>query len=359
VRIGLVLYGSLGTQSGGFLYDRMMVEHLEQQGDHVEVVSLPWVPYSLGLGMNLSRSILPRLASVRPDLLLQDELAHPSLFFLNRRAKPLLDCPFIAIVHHLKCFEARPAWQNRLYGRIEQAYLRSMDGFILNSRDTRRSVFSLTGEGKPALVAYPGGDRFSARISQDEVSARSSAEGPFRIVFLANITPRKELHTLVTGLSGLAEKAWELLVVGSEETDASYVRSVKEQIEMAGIQQQVSFLGRVPDGKVAEILARSHLMAVPSSMEGFGIVYLEAMGFGLPVIASRVGGAGEIVCHGGNGFLVDPGDAGAVARHVRDLMGDRERLHTMSVAALRTFCSQPTWQQTGAEIHTFLHSFGT
>ena len=357
MRIGLVLYGNLGMQSGGFIYDRMMVEHLEQRGDDVEVISLPWVAYGLGLSMNLARSILRRLTHVCPDLMLQDELAHPSLFLLNRRAKPLLNCPFIAIVHHLKCCEARPAWQNHLCRRIEGVYLRSMDGFILNSRDTERSVASLTDEEKPALIAYPGGDRFSAGISREEVSARSFAEGPFRIVFLANITPRKELHTLVAGLSLLSEKTWELLVVGSEETDGSYVRSVKQQVQRASLQPQVTFLGRVTDGEVAKILAKSHLLAVPSSHEGFGIVYLEAMGFGLPVIASNAGGAREIVSHGVNGFLVNPGNPRALAQHVHDLIRDRERLCTMSLAALRTFFSRPTWAQTGANIHSFLHSF--
>ncbi|MCG6537511.1 MAG: glycosyltransferase family 1 protein, partial [Syntrophales bacterium LBB04] len=135
MRIGLVLYGSLDVQSGGFLYDRMMVEYLEEQGDRVDVINLPWVPYSRGLMSNLSRAISRRLAQVSMDLLLQDELAHPSLFFLNRQVKPLLNCPFIAIVHHLKSSEARPAWQNRLYRHVEKEYLRPVDAFIFNSHD--------------------------------------------------------------------------------------------------------------------------------------------------------------------------------------------------------------------------------
>jgi glycosyltransferase involved in cell wall biosynthesis len=357
VRIGLVLYGNLAMQSGGFLYDRLMVKCLQERGDDVEVISLPWVPYGQGLRMNLSRATQHRLTHVCPDLLLQDELAHPSLFFLNRRVKPMLNCPFIAIVHHLKSSEARPAWQNRLYRRVEKAYLRSMDGFIFNSRHTQRSVAYLIRNEKPAVVAYPGGDRLSAGISQEAVSARSFAEGPFRIVFLANITPRKELHTLVAGLSLLSEKAWELLVIGSEEADPSYARSVRQQVERAGLQPQVIFLGQAPDKEVAKILAKSHLLAVPSSYEGFGIVYPEAMSFALPVIASHAGGANEIVSHGVNGFLVNPGDAGALAQHVHDLIHDRERLHTMSIAALLIFLSQPTWAETGSSIHAFLHSF--
>ncbi len=358
MRIGLLLYGNLGMQSGGFMYDRMMAEHLEKQGDQLEVINLPWLPYGLGLGVNLSRALPRRLKDLCIDLLLQDELAHPSLFFLNRRLKAQLACPFIAIVHHLKCCEARPPWQNRLYRRIEEAYLRSVDGFIFNSEDTQKRVFSLTRAEKSALVAYPGGDRFSPEISEKDISARSFADTPFRVVFLANITPRKGLHTLVAGVSLLAETAWELLVVGSEEIDDSYVRSVKRQVRKAHLQTQVAFLGHLKDGEAAKVLAGSHLLAVPSSLEGFGIAYLEAMSFGLPVIASNAGGAKEIVDHGTNGFLVDPGDAAAVARCIRDLMNDRDRLNTMSVEALRTFFSRPSWTRTGEAVYSFLHNLG-
>lgn len=358
MRIRLVLYGNLGMQSGGFLYDRLMVKYLQERGDDVEVISLPWVPYAQGLIMNLSRATQHRLTHVCPDLLLQDELAQPSLFLLNERVKPMLSCPFVAIVHHLKSSEARPAWQNRLYRRVEKAYLRSMDGFIFNSQHTQRSVAYLIRSEKPAVVAHPGGDRLSARISEEAVSARSFAEGPFRIVFLANITPRKELHTLVAGLSLLSRETWELLVVGSGETDPTYARSVRQQVERAGVQPQVTFLGQVSDKEVAKVLAKSHLLAVPSSYEGFGTVYLEGMGFALPVIASTAGGAKEIVNHGVNGFLVKPGDVRVLAQHVHDLIRDRERLYTMSIAALRAFSIQPTWAETGASIHAFLHSFG-
>ncbi len=53
MRLGLVIYGNLETISGGYLYDRKLVEHLERQGDQVEIISLPWRNYARHLGDNL------------------------------------------------------------------------------------------------------------------------------------------------------------------------------------------------------------------------------------------------------------------------------------------------------------------
>ena len=50
MRIGLIIYGSLDTLTGGYLYDRLLVEHLRRQGDHVDIISLPWRTYGRHLG---------------------------------------------------------------------------------------------------------------------------------------------------------------------------------------------------------------------------------------------------------------------------------------------------------------------
>jgi hypothetical protein len=65
MRVGLLIYGSLDTISGGYLYDCKLVEHLRQQGDQVEIISLPWRNYLRHLGDNLSSGLLQRLKSLQ------------------------------------------------------------------------------------------------------------------------------------------------------------------------------------------------------------------------------------------------------------------------------------------------------
>jgi glycosyltransferase involved in cell wall biosynthesis len=95
-------------------------------------------------------------------------------------------------------------------------------------------------------------------------------------------------------------------------------------------------------------------MVVPSSYEGYGVVYVEGMGFGLPAIGTTAGAAQEIITHGEDGFLAQPDDSAAVAHALRVLITDRERLAQMGQAARRRYQAQPGWAHTCAQIREFL-----
>ncbi|MCX5894083.1 MAG: glycosyltransferase, partial [Deltaproteobacteria bacterium] len=87
------------------------------------------------------------------------------------------------------------------------------------------------------------------------------------------------------------------------------------------------------------------------------IVYLEAMRFGLPVIAGDAGGPREIVSHGVNGYLAPPGDPATLARYLKSMLENRDLLARMSLAALTQAASQPTWEDSAAKVRGFLYSF--
>ncbi len=357
MRLGLLIYGSLDTITGGFLYDRMLVQHLRGQGDRVEIISLPWRSYGLGLLDNLSLRLLAQLGRAPIDLLLQDELAHPSLFRLNWHLRRRISYPLVAMVHHLRSQEARPAWQNRLYRWVERQYLASVDALVFNSLTTKTDVERLVGRKRPGVVAYPGGDGLPGTVTREQIAARATAPGPLEIIFVANLIPRKELHTLLAALARLPQDDWRLTVAGSLTLNETYVRAIRRQIQETGLSGRVALLGALSQEELARRLAQSHLLAVPSSYEGFGIVYLEGMRFGLPAIASSAGAAHEIISHGRDGFLVPPGDPGALSRCIRSLAQDRPRLATMGLAAYRRVARHPTWEESAALIRQFLHNF--
>lgn len=358
MRVGLLIYGSLKTISGGYLYDRRLVDYLHRQGDQVEIINLPWRNYLRHLGDNLSSELLQRLKSLPLDVLLQDELNHPSLFWLNRRLKDRVSYPILSIVHHLRSNEARPAWQNWIYRWFESRYLETLDGFIFNSQTTRQEVAGLLPQtlqkARPSLVATPSGDRFNPQIDAQAISQRSLQAGPLQILFLGNLIPRKGLHTLLEALTLLHTSDWRLSVVGSPSNDATYAHRARQLSERAGLSSQVTYHGAVSDDALAQLLRSNHLLAVPSSYEGFGIVYLEGMSFGLPAIATTSGAAGEIITHGQDGFLIAPGDSQALADHLNCLAKDRYRLREMSLAARQRYQAHPTWDNSMQAIRQFL-----
>jgi len=345
VKLGFVIYGSLDTLSGGYLYDRKLVEFLRAQGDTVEIISLPWRNYVAHLTDNLHFRLPPDL-----DLLIQDELNHPSLLSANSRPRRY---PIISLVHHLRSSEQRPAWQNWFYRVVEKRYLNSVDGFIFNSQTTKRVVNKLVESNKPGIVAYPPTDRFGQGITEAEIKARAQEPGPLRILFLGNVIQRKGLHTLLEAVSS-QPLAFSLDVVGGLTAEPGYASAMQEKATGHGLQSSVHFHGPLDNQPLIEKLKSAQVLVVPSSYEGFGIVYLEGMAFGLPAIGTNAGGAAEIISDGENGYLVPSDEPIILAERLSALANDREWLVRMSIKALDRYRQQPGWEETAGKIRAFL-----
>ena len=352
MRLGLVIYGSLATVSGGYLYDRKLVEHLRRAGDTVEVIALPWRNYALHLTDNLAPPLVGRLRSKHYDALLQDELNHPSLVWLNQFVRGRY--PIYSIVHHLRASEARPAWQNLFYRAVEQQYLHSVDGFIFNSETTRAAVEALVGQDQRAVVARPAGDHLGAMLSESEIALRAHVPGPLRVLFVGNLISRKNLPALLNALAQLPREQWQLTVVGSLTTDAAHARAVQKQIEALRLAGNVILRGALPEAPLIDEFKRAHVLAVASQYEGFGIVYLEGMACGLPALAGARGAAHEIISEGVNGFLIAPDDVEGLAARLQKLTEDRSALEAMGRAALARFRAHPTWAQSAERVRAFL-----
>ena len=355
MRLGWVIYGNLEKVTGGFIYDRLVVEYLRRQGDEVEVVALPWQPYARCLGHNVLIKVKRRLCQEQFDILIQDELVHPSLFWLNQWLKPRIKCPIISLVHLLRSSEERPAWQNRWYRLVEQRYLKTADGFIFISNHTRQLVESLLGGSRPYTIAYPAGDRLGA-MTPEAIRARVSLPGPRQILFLGAVIPRKGVDVLLHALAPLQEENWQLNIVGSLTSDKAYARKIFQLISTLGLTPKVSLPGVLLGEDLINCLQRSHILAVPSYIEGLALVYLEGMSYGLVPLASMGGAAGEVITSGQDGFLIPPKDVQALTVKLRELLKDTCKLSAMSLAARERIARHPSWEQTSATIREFLQT---
>lgn len=353
MRVGFVIYGDLDNTSGGFLYDRKLIAYLRDRGDDVDVISLPWRTYHRHLSDNVSTSVYRKLNG-RYDVLVQDELCHPSLLVPNR----LLDraYPIVSIVHSAKTAETRSSRWNRLFRAIERNYLTTTDGVISNSQSTSKTIDRLVDV--PEVVVPPGRGHRSPEITREEIESRAR-ETPLRIVFVGNLIPRKGAHVLVEALARLPRDDWQLTIIGGTDSNPQYVSQLRRRIARHDLETSVTLAGRVSDEDLAASLRRQHLLAVPSSYEAFGIAYLEGMGFGLPAIATTAGGAADIVSDGENGFLVPPGEPRSIADAVESVLDERTRLREMSVTARETYEAHHSWADVGNRIRQFLRRLVT
>ena len=158
----------------------------------------------------------------------------------------------------------------------------------------------------------------------------ASHTGPgTNLVFVGRIVELKGLGVLFEALRRLVPDRPELtLTVVGDGPDRA---TLQERAESMGLGPQVDFVGSKSQAEVAELLSRADVFVLPSFAEGVPVVIMEALGAGLPVVASFVGGIAELVEDGINGFLVRPGDPGQLADRIASLVDDpglRTRLGT-------------------------------
>jgi glycosyltransferase involved in cell wall biosynthesis len=102
-------------------------------------------------------------------------------------------------------------------------------------------------------------------------------------------------------------------------------------------------LGRCPVDEVHRHYERADVFCLPTRREPFGVAFVEALHYGLPVVATRIGAVPDLVEHGVNGFLVDVGDVDGLATHLDRLLGDAALRHRMGMAGEQRARDRYTW----------------
>lgn len=351
MRLAFVVPGDIERRSGGYRYDRRLRDGLADRGWTIDVHKVPAAGYHRRLRTALSTELVRDLGSDRYDLLLQDELAHPNLWLLNRRLRRHGSAPIVALVHLLRWRDPTASDRLGLGRRYERRYLAGVDGYLFNSVASRRAAATLA-DPWPGIVAYPGRDAVNRPDSPIEPSGTSD---PLHLVFVGHLTPIKGLDVLLKGLAPL-DVTWQLTVVGSRRRDPAYVSSIDHLVDRLGIEEAVTFTGRLSRSDLLDRLPRTDLLALPSRYESFGLANLEAMSVGIPPLATTAGGATELVEHDRTGFLVSPDSPDAITELVADLHADRPRLARVGRAAAARAKTHPTWADTVELVDAFFGS---
>ncbi|MGW0498716.1 glycosyltransferase [Streptomyces sp. NPDC003007] len=173
---------------------------------------------------------------------------------------------------------------------------------------------------------------------------------PHRILQLGRLVPRKGAAVTIAALARLPRT--ELVVVGGPPADRldgdPEVRRLRGIARDAGVADRVRFTGALPSEDVPALLRSADVVVCPADYEPFGIVPLEAMACGVPVVASAVGGQLDTVADPGTGRLVPPRDPAALARVVAGLLADPEARAACGAAGRRRVLSRYGWGQVAA-----------
>ena len=144
------------------------------------------------------------------------------------------------------------------------------------------------------------------------------------VLAVGTLHPRKGYETLLHAFAKVAAsvKEAECRIVGGEFGDGTYGKSLRALASQLGVSERVHFVGF--SANVEQHMRDCALLAIPSRVEAFGMVALEAMRCAKPVVACRTGGLKEIIEHGQTGALVSPGDADEMADAMICILENRD-----------------------------------
>jgi glycosyltransferase involved in cell wall biosynthesis len=155
---------------------------------------------------------------------------------------------------------------------------------------------------------------------------------PYVVVTASRAIPHKRLPLIVEAFARMDDPHAELVVIGVGED----LEHAKQRAKERGVESRVRFTGRLFGDQLYDEFRKASVYVSASLEEGFPNVFVEALGFGLPIISSDVGGCSEIVSDGVNGFLYDAFDEEALVRHLRVLDQDRPLRNRLAKGAFES-----------------------
>jgi glycosyltransferase involved in cell wall biosynthesis len=296
---------------------------------------------------SLLRSILGFLRETRPDVVHQQVFGDNSSILVGIACR-MLGIPSVLKVtaeQHTEALNSRRlvslsnGGPRDLPTRVRSSLLKSRDSLCLRlfrqiwvTTPTFRQRLE-TGFGLPQerLVLYPNFialDRFRCPDPPPRSETVSPAT-PLRILTVCRLKPWKGVEDCLTAAAQLPEGfRWRFVGSGKEE----YEKELKQMARSLGLEGKVEFLGAIPPDAVAAEYAEADLFVLGSRYEPFGIVLVEAMAMGVPIVATTVGGIPDVLEHERTGLLVPPGHPDLLGASITRLLSDSRRREQLAAA---------------------------
>ncbi len=304
-------------------------------------------PFFRGLGS--------ALAALRPDVV------HAHTYGTNqaavaRRYGRASGTPYVLTAHYHPILSIEGGWfRHRLRGVYDRALaspiVRDAASVVVQTREEERHLrapglapgrVEVVPPGYTPLPPPPPGDR--------PFAAAQGVDGPF-VLFVGRLASNKGLLALVAGFEALSrhDPSARLVLVGE---DGGMRPRIEEEVRRRGLAERVRFTGFVADERMlAAAFCEARLFALPSEYEAFGLVLLEALAQGTPVVASRVGGIPEFVPDGEAGRLVPPADGAALGEAFIGLWDDAATRRRMGDFGRDRVVPRYTWDRLVDRLH--------
>ncbi len=221
---------------------------------------------------------------------------------------------------------------------------------IVTSESMRREVIDHFKLPPEKVSKIPNGielEKFNLDFDRESFRSKYVSGNERMILFVGRLTPQKGVEYLIKALPMILQRHPEakLVIVG----DGWMKDDLKRIAHSVGRSEKIYFTGFLPEWDLVRILLSADVLVVPSVYEPFGIVALEGMAAGVPVVASNVDGLSEVIHHGINGILTYPADSRSIAWGVDRVLSDQNYAKYLVENAKREVSRKYSWDAIARE----------
>ncbi|HEY6766461.1 MAG TPA: glycosyltransferase family 4 protein [Candidatus Sulfotelmatobacter sp.] len=241
-------------------------------------------------------------------------------------------------------------WLYSLYDRKQNSKV-DLALFLSNWAESEYKVFyrgatHVVRSGADPTRFTPGGDRAGIR------ARFGFAEDEFVLLWLGIFMPHRRLEDAIKAVSHLASQGnrIRLLLAGSDRSYPEYLRSLQALVQSLGLQSRVTFAGKVAGEEICDFYAACDAFVFPNDQQTWGLVVLEAMACGCPVLVSRGAGVQEVLTHGENALLFPPRNPQALAAQIEALANQPELKRMIAESGMRLARETYNWDRFADQI---------
>jgi glycosyltransferase involved in cell wall biosynthesis len=325
--------GDITTLTGGYIYERRLLEGLRALGHDVSHLQLA-ATFPDPSAADMADAV-EQLVALPPDRpLILDGLVYGSI---ATEGLARVQAPIVAMIHHPLALESGLSEDRRAH-----LFATERDNLALAAHVLVPSPH--TAKILAADYAVPQERITIARPGTDRPTGVADPIDPPLILSVGIQHPRKGHDVLLRALAQLTDLAWQAVIVGSAY-DAQHAEDLSELRDALGVTERVKMAGKVPSDDLATLYRRASIFALATRYEGYGIVFDEALSYGLPIVTCRTGAVPDTV-PADAGLLVPPEDPDQFASALRTLLVDSERRNGFARASQSAGLALPTWDDT-------------
>lgn len=321
------------ASSGGEIYNKALLEGAIKAGFTVEAIELAKICQNSSNIININIQLLKMvIKSPKRSLYIFD--ADPkmryilALFWIKLFRK---DATIVGMIHHYNYIDKSSPLLRFIHKFFDQLTSKQYQQIITNSQSTYESFLHLTKHPQtPKSILQPF---VIPQPLKDERSLKMST--PINILFVGSLIDRKNVLITLKALSYI-NYDFIFTIVGST-SDTNYVNNIKQTISHLGLSNKIKIKGRVSDSELEQYYKNADLFLMVSKNEGYGMVYTEAMRYGIPIIAGNTGAVPEVVKDNFNGLLCSPHSDTEIAAKINLILGDKERYKNISENNIRKY----------------------